>query len=71
MGTIDSDQQKILETLAGLEKPSANKAVAEKTGLDSKVVSKNMKKLKDKGLVDSPVRCKYSITEEGKKELGL
>ncbi|MBW1635336.1 MAG: transcriptional regulator [Deltaproteobacteria bacterium] len=49
--------------------PCGNKDIVEATGLDKKVVSSKITSLKKKGLVDSPVRCKYSITEDGQVAL--
>ncbi len=69
MSTIDQDQKQILATMQTLEKPAGNKEIAGIAGLDPKIMSKNMKKLKDLGLINSPIRCKYSITDEGKMEL--
>lgn len=65
----DVDVKKILNTMAAENGPWANKQVAEKAGLDAKIVSGLMGKLKKQGLVDSPVRCKYAITDAGKAEL--
>jgi predicted transcriptional regulator len=65
----DADVKKILKAMASDSGPWANKQVAEKAGLDAKVVSGLMGKLKKQGLVDSPVRCKYAITDAGKAEL--
>jgi len=56
----------ILEALAKCEGPCGSKDIAQATGLDKKVVSDEITELKKKGLVDSPVRCKYSITPAGK-----
>jgi predicted transcriptional regulator len=67
--STDADVKKILKTMAADSGPWANKQVAEKAGLDAKVVSGLMGKLKKQGLVDSPVRCKYAITDAGKAEL--
>ncbi|SDP58999.1 winged helix-turn-helix domain-containing protein [Desulforhopalus singaporensis] len=64
-----SDEKKILQALADAQKPCGNKDLAEVTGLDKKVVSKHVAAMKKQGLVDSPVRCKYGITENGKKSL--
>lgn len=50
--------------------PCGSKDIAEATGLDNKVVSSQITALKKKGFVDSPVRCKYGITAEGKASLG-
>ncbi len=67
---VDAEQKKILTALNDLGKPVAPKMVAEETGLESKTVSAKMKGLKAKGMVDSPVRCKWAITDSGKSEIG-
>lgn len=67
--SADADVKKILKTMAADPGPWANKQVAEKAGLEAKAVSGLMGKLKKQGLVDSPVRCKYAITDAGKAEL--
>ncbi len=64
-----SEAKKVLSVLAKAQEPMGNKQVAELAGLDSKVVSSTMNSLKKEGLVDSPVRCKYGITQAGKKSL--
>lgn len=63
------ESRKILQTLAGCASPCGSKDIAEATGLDKKVVSDQIAALKKKGLVDSPVRCKFGITAEGKATL--
>lgn len=39
-------------------------------GLEAKVVSSRITALNKKGLVKSPVRCKYTVTDEGKTVIG-
>ncbi len=68
--TAGGESQKVLEALAKCEGPCGSKDIAEATGLDKKVVSSQITALKKQGFVDSPVRCKYGITEEGKVSLG-
>ena len=63
------ESKKVLEALAKCEKPCGSKDIAEATGLDKKIVSKEITALKKKGLVDSPVRCKYGITDDGRSSL--
>ncbi|MCB2226432.1 MAG: helix-turn-helix domain-containing protein [Desulfarculaceae bacterium] len=63
------DDKKVLKALSGAKEPMSNKQVAESAGLESKQVSGTMSALKKEGLVESPVRCKYSITAAGKKAL--
>ncbi len=64
---VESNQ--VLTALAKCDGPCGTKDIAEATGLDKKVVSSQITVLKKKGLVDSPVRCKYGITAEGKSSL--
>ena len=63
-----SDSKKVLEALARCAGPCGSKDIAEATGADISSVEKAA--LKKQGLVDSPVRCKYGITAEGKASLG-
>ena len=63
------ESRKILEALAGCNGPCGSKDIAEATGLDKKLVSDQIAALKKKGLVDSPVRCKFGITAEGRATL--
>ena len=64
-----SEAKKVLSVLAKAQEPMSNKQVAEQAGMESKSVSGTMTALKKDGLVDSPVRCKYAITDSGKKTL--
>jgi len=66
---LSDEAKKILSALAQGDEPRANKELAQLTGLDSKKVSSTMCGLKKKGLVESPVRCKYVISQAGKAEL--
>jgi len=66
---IDEESKKVLTALSELAKPASGKEIATASGLDSKKVSAKIKTLKTKGLVESPVRCKYSITGAGKETL--
>lgn len=64
-----SESTQILEALVKCDKPCGSKDIAETTGLDKKIISKEIAALKKKGFVDSPVRCKYGITADGKASL--
>jgi len=66
---IDETQQRVLKALSRIGKPAGNKEIAQEAGLDGKVVTKAIKTLKTKGWVDSPVRCKYAVTESGMSEI--
>ncbi len=69
MSELSAEQKQILEALAKADKPCGNKDLVEATGLDKKVVSSKITAMKKSGLVDSPVRCKYGVTEDGKKAI--
>ena len=62
---LTADQKKILEAFKNCDKPAGTKDIAEATGMDKKVVSTTITKLKKIKLLDSPVRCKYGITGDG------
>ncbi|MCA1989172.1 MAG: hypothetical protein LDL07_08510 [Desulfarculus sp.] len=66
---LDATGLKVLKTMAAASGPQAPKQIATAAGLDGKVVSDQIKGLKNLGLVDSPVRCKYAITAAGKDRL--
>lgn len=70
LSEVPGEAKQMLETLAKCDKPCGNKDIAETTGIDKKVISKEITALKKKGLVDSPVRCGYSITDAGRSSLG-
>ena len=63
---LNNEQKKILSVLGEAKEPVSGKEVAEVAGLDGKLVAKHINKLKTAGYVDSPVRCRYSVTEVGK-----
>lgn len=54
-------EEKIIEVLKNAGKPLKTGEIAELAGLDSKEVSKIIKKLKDEGKVVSPKKCYYSV----------
>jgi len=66
---LTPEQKQILQALVDADKPFGNKDLVEATGLDKKVISSKVAAMKKAGLVDSPVRCKYGVTTEGKKAL--
>ncbi|MCD4807097.1 MAG: helix-turn-helix domain-containing protein [Methanococcoides sp.] len=59
---LDTNEETILKVLEDSEEPLRPGDVAEATGIDSKMVSKSLASLKKKGLVCSPKRCYYDIT---------
>ena len=66
---LNDQQRQVLEALANSAAPSGSKELAAATGLESKQVSCQLTALKKKGLVDSPARCKYGITDQGRSQL--
>ncbi len=66
---LTDEQKLILEAMDKCDGPCASKDIAAATGLEAKKVSSRITALKKKGYVDSPVRCKYAITVDGKGAL--
>ncbi len=67
---LTDEQKQILEAMAKSDEPCGSKDIASATGLESKAISCRITALKKKGLVESPVRCKYAITADGRSALG-
>ncbi len=63
---LTEEQKTILSAMASQDSPLACKDIAAASGMESKTVSCKLKSLKNKGYVDSPARCKYAITDQGK-----
>ncbi len=66
---LDEVQKQILKALAGMDEPAGCKVIAEAAGLPTPKVTGKLRGLKNKGLVESPVKGKYVITDTGKKEI--
>lgn len=66
---LDEVQKKILEALLNNKEPVGCKEIAEASGLTTPQVTGKMKGLLSKGLVESPTKGKYVITELGTKEV--
>ena len=66
---LTDEQKTVLAAMAECDGPCASKDIAAATGLDAKSVSCKITSLKKNGYVDSPERCKYGITEEGRSAL--
>ena len=66
---LSDKQRQVLEAFAKSKEACGSKDIAATTGLESKQVSCQITALKKKGFVESPVRCKYEITKEGKKAI--
>lgn len=54
------NKELVLKVLKESAEPLRPGDIAEKTGLDQKVVSKVLKELKDENLIHSPKRCFYA-----------
>jgi Fe2+ or Zn2+ uptake regulation protein/predicted transcriptional regulator len=68
--SLNDRQRQVLEALAQSPEACGSKEIVASTGMEAKQVSSQITELKSKGYVTSPVRCKYAITEQGKKILG-
>lgn len=66
---LTDEQKQVLEAMADRDQPCASKEIAAVTGLETKQVSCRITALKKKGYIDSPARCKYAITDDGKAAL--
>ncbi len=64
---LDEIQKRILKALSTFNEPAGCKEIAEKADLPTPKVTGKLRGLKNRGLVDSPVKGKYVITEEAKK----
>lgn len=53
-------EEQVLNKMKELNKPVKPADLAKELGVDSKEVSKAIKKLKEEGKVDSPKRCYYA-----------
>ena len=59
-------QKRVLAAFAEQDEPVGGKAIAAASGIESKEVSGQIKTLRGKGLLESPIRCKYALTDDGK-----
>ena len=57
---MSADADKILQAMKEMGKPVKPADVAEKLGMDTKVVSKAIDALKKAGKINSPKRCYYA-----------
>ena len=68
-GGLSDRQREVLEALAKCKEACGSKDIAAATSLEPKQISCQITALKKKGYVDSPARCKYTITKDGQKAL--
>ena len=67
--SLTDEQKRVLEAMEKCAGPCTSKDIVVATGLDAKIVSKDIADLKKLGYVDSPVRCKCGITDNGRNAL--
>ncbi|GAB4158025.1 MAG: hypothetical protein Kow00107_07120 [Planctomycetota bacterium] len=66
---LDEGHKAVLKAIGSSDKPIGTKDIIAATGMDEKVIAAKMKGLKDNGYIESPVRCKYCLTDSGRKSL--
>lgn len=66
---INENEKAVLTALEKLGTASGSKDIAAELNLKPKTISGAIKKLKSSGYIESPARCKYSITAQGKEQL--
>jgi len=67
--TLTEPQRQLLKALADHREACGSKELAAVSGLEAKQINSQLSALKKKGLIASPARCKYEITQEGKKAI--
>jgi len=67
--SLNNNQREVLQALAKNKEACGSKDIAAATSLEAKQISCQLTSLKKKGYVASPVRCKYEISNEGKKAI--
>lgn len=68
-GLSDKQREVLVALNSCTEGACGSKDIVAATTLEAKQISCQITSLKKKGFVDSPVRCKYSITDSGKEAL--
>ena len=66
---LNEDQRSILKALHKLAEPSGCKAIGEASDLNWRSVMGKMRGLSSMGLVESPEKGKYVISEKGKEAI--
>ncbi len=65
--SLDEIDVQILKALAEIGRAATCKEIGEHIGVDARRIAAKMRKLKRLGLVESPEKGKYVITDEGRK----
>jgi predicted transcriptional regulator len=66
MTELTQEQTEILKALDALNEPSGCKAIGEQADMPWRSVMGKMRRLSKEGLVESPEKGKYVISEKGK-----
>ncbi len=69
MSELTDEQRKILDALTKMAEPGGCKVIGEAADIPWRTVMGQLRGLKKEGLVDTPVKGKYVITEKGKKSI--
>jgi predicted transcriptional regulator len=69
MSELTQEQVEILRALNSLDDPSGCKAIGEKADMPWRSVMGKLRGLSKEGLVESPEKGKYIITEKGKNAI--
>jgi len=69
MSELSDEQTGILKALKNMSEPAGCKVIGEASDIPWRTVMAKLRGLKKAGYVDSPVKSKYVITDEGKKAL--
>ena len=67
MSELTEEQRGILSALTKLSEPSGCKDIGEAADIPWRTVMAKLRGLKKEGLVETPVKSKYVITEKGKE----
>ena len=66
MSEVGETETAILKALQELDKPSGCGDIGKQTGISWRIVMGKLRGLKKDGLVESPIKGKYVVTERGK-----
>ena len=67
MSELGDEQKSILEALTQLTEPAGCKVIGEKASIPWRTVMAKLRRLKNEGYVESPIKGKYVITNKGRE----
>lgn len=67
MSELGDEEKGILEALTQLTEPAGCKVIGETAGIPWRMVMAKLRKLKNEGYIESPVKGKYVITNKGRE----